>query len=109
MTESLHELIFSGITFPMDYVPKISKATCPSSQNWDECFSMDFPEIHEDDVILLKQVNGPAVQRGSLKKQTKATVLAIRDHSLENKIEVQILVPPLLIYDIFYFYYDSPF
>ena len=49
---------------------------------------MDFPGIKYDDSILLKHVNGPNIQRGNLEKETTASVIAIRENSFANRIQV---------------------
>ena len=55
---------------------------CSSSgvgKEWDECFSIDFPGTEYDDVILLKQMRGKFAQKGSLKKEPKTIVYALKD------------------------------
>ena len=76
----------------MDSVPSISKMLCSSygvNDDWDECFSIDFPGTEYDDVILLKQMRGPFAQKGTLKKEPKTIVYALKDSVFSRKIQVR--------------------
>merc|ERR1712038_534470 len=51
-------LCIRGSSFPIGTVPSFWWTTCPVLEDWDKCLLIDFQDVWQDEIILLKNYEG---------------------------------------------------
>ena len=81
---------FSDEAIPLGQEPMVTKIVCPPNENYDECFSVDFPGTSNDHIILLKETSGPTLLLGHLQSKPNTRVVALRKSASDDVVEVNL-------------------
>ena len=85
-------IFFTGSSFPIDTVPSFWWTTCPVLDDWDKCLLIDFQDVWQDDIILLKKFAGTEnFLKGRLLRDQNTTVWVEQDETDIDKLKVFML------------------